>query len=289
MQTQTIKNLIGILTIGIIGLSINSCQNKKSIISSESDFFTDSIYSKHLNEYRKHNVYLPHGFEIGKNYPIIYATDGNKIKGESFYKETLDSLIQNEIIKPIILILSHSNKKIADSTTVKRGDGSKSYLAYRNFEYINDYASTSKDSLLANRFNNHMKYFNEELISNVEDELNQNINKEDRYFYGVSNGAGFGLSFLNNHPNTIGTYLCFSTFGGNIQSNIWKENIEYPKLYLEYGNEEPFFLKEDAEFLKSKYEKLNLFANINEFNGGHDYRKWNEKFTEIISKILVFE
>ena len=83
--------------------------------------------------------------------------------------------------------------------------------------------------------------------------------------------------------------MCFSTFGGDIQENVWKHNTDYPKLYLEYGSEEPFFLKEDAEFLKAKYEELNLTANINEFDGGHDIKKWNEKFIEIISKELASE
>src|SRR5690606_25083870 len=168
--------------------------------------------------------------------------DGKDIKDKEFYKETIDSLIQYQIIKPIILIISHSNTKIADSTTITKGDGSKFYLSFRNFEYINDYASMTTDSLLSNRFKNHMGYFSEELILNIENEFYQNIAKEDRYFYGVSNGAGFGLSLLNNHPNTIGTYLCFSTFGGDIQTNIWKDNVKYPRLFLEYGSQEPFFL-----------------------------------------------
>lgn len=280
---------IGILIIGIIGLFIISCQSKKSTSNSESIFFTDSIYSKHLNEYRKHNVYLPEGFENAKKYQILYATDGGEIKENNFYKGTLDSLIKNQIIKPIIFIQSHSNKKIADSTSVTKGDGSKSYLQFRNFEYVNDYARMSKDSLLANRFKNHMLYFKDELISSIEDKFIQKLSKENRYFYGVSNGAGFGIGLLNNHPNTIGTYLCFSTFGGGIQTNTWKSNVDYPKLYLEYGSEEPFFLKEDADFLKKKYQELNLFAEINEFDGGHHYKKWNEKYIEIISKVLAVE
>ncbi len=283
------NNFSKLIIFGFIGLSLFSCQREKSKIISESKFYTDSIFSNHLNEYRKHNVFLPKGFDKDKKYPILYATDGNEIKEKSFYKTTLDSLIDNRIIKPVILVVSHSNNKIADSTSVKMGNGNKVYLQFRNFEYINDNASTSKDSLLAKRFINHMLYFNDELISNVENKFSQKLNKENRYFYGVSNGAGFGLSLLNNHPNTIGTYFCFSTFGGDIQSNTWKENVDYPKLYLQYGSKEPSFLKEDAEFLKSKYEELNLSAEINEFDGGHDYKKWNEKFTETISKILATE
>lgn len=279
---------IGIAIIGIVGLSIISCQPKKSIIHSESKFFTDSIYSKHLSEYRKHNVYLPKGFDNAKKYSIIYSTDGNDIKENSFYKRTLDSLIDNRIIKPIILIKSYSNKKIADSSRTL-GNGDTMYLAYRYFEYVNQYSEGFNSPKLANRFENHMQYFNNELISSVENKFNQKLTKKDRYFYGVSNGAGFGLHLLNTHPESIGTYLCFSTFGGDIQSNTWQSNVDYPKLYLEYGSDEPSFLKEDAEFLDVKYTELKLFSNINEFDGGHDYKIWNEKFIEIISKILAIE
>ena len=289
LKIKRMKTKIGILLVGTLGVLFASCDSNKNAILSESEFYTDSIYSKHLQEYRKHNVYLPKGFDTGTEYPIIYATDGAEITEKDFYKATLDSLIERQIIKPVIFIASHSNNKIADSTSVTFGNGNKVMLAYRNFEYINDYAKTSKDTALVKRFENHMHYFSEELLSKVENTLNQKPNKKDRYFYGVSNGAGFGLSLLNTYPNKIGTYLCFSTFGGDIQENAWKADIDYPKLYLQYGSDEPFFLKNDAEFLKAKFEELNLSIHINEFKGGHDSKIWNEKFVEILSKELANE
>lgn len=275
---------IGIVILGIVGLTIIACQSNNSTSNSESKYFTDSIYSNSLNEYRKHNIYLPKGFDNTKKYPIIYSTDGIEIKKYSFYQKTLDSLIANKIIKPTILIKSYSNQIIADSSGTL-GNGDTMYLTYRYFEYVNQ----THNPILVDRFKNHMNYFNDELISSVEDKFNQKLTKEDRYFYGVSNGAAFGMHLLNSHPETIGTYLCFSTFGGDIQSKVWQSNVDYPKLYFEYGSDEPSFLKEDAEFLKSKFKELDLFAKINEFRGGHDYTKWNEKFIKIISKVLEVE
>ncbi|MFD2823376.1 alpha/beta hydrolase [Lacinutrix iliipiscaria] len=278
------NNFNKLIIIGFVYLSLFSCKSEKSSTKSESLYYTDSIFSTHLNEYRKHNIYLPKAFDSLKTYPIIFATDGNKISAKSFYKKTLDSLIDNNIIKPVILVASHSNRKIADSTSSTKGDNTKHYLKYRYFEYINDYSNS--DSLLVNRFKNHMAYFKNELINQIENEFNQKLDKNDRYFYGVSNGAGFGLSLLNTHPEIIGNYLCFSTFGGDIQTNTWNINVKYPNLYMRYGSDEPFFLREDGEFLKLKYKELNLFCDIIEYNGGHDYLKWNEAFTEIISRLL---
>lgn len=278
------KNFVNILTLGIIIFSIISCKSKKINSITESKFYTDSIYSEFLGEYRKHNVYLPKEFNNIKKYSIVYATDGETDITDK--KSILDSLINNKIIKPVIFIASFCNKKIADSTSVTNGYGEKINLNYRNFEYINDYASITKDSLLKKRFQNHMSYFENELISKIETDFKQNLNKKDRYFYGVSNGAGFGMSLLNNNPNIIGTYICFSTFGGDITSNIWDKNVKYPKLYLRYGSKEPPFLKENAEFIKSKYTLLGIFADIKEFEGGHNNKYWSNEFTEIISEIL---
>ncbi|WP_417213296.1 alpha/beta hydrolase [Bizionia sp.] len=278
------KGIFNIYIIVLIAVSMLSCNSKKETSSPEtaSKFYTDSIFSSQLAENRKHNVYLPTGFNRETKYPIIYATDGSNTIENSFYKLLLDSLIDNQIMKPVILIASHSNSKIADSTSSATGDGKKVYLQYRNFEYVNRQPTRPEDSLLVNRFRNHIIYFKDELISHVENEFNQKIDKTDRYFYGVSNGAGFGLSLLHAYPDKIGTYICLSTFGGNIQNNLWKSNVAYPDLYLQYGSDEPWFLKEEADFLKSTYAELNLHAEIKEFNGGHDYNKWQEAFTETI-------
>lgn len=287
MQKNQSMRKIGIVIIGVIGLSIISCQSKKSTTNSESQFFTDSIFSKHLNEYRKHNVYLPKGFTAEKKYHIIYATDGDTELTDK--KEILDSLIESKTIKPLIFVAIFANNKIADSTSVTTGDGKKVKLGYRNFEYINDYASTTKDSSLASRFENHKLYFADELINFIEEKYDQNNGKDYRYFYGVSNGAGFGMSLLNEQPELIGTYLCFSTFGGDILSNDWDKKIKYPNLYLRYGTDEFFGLKEDAEFLKSKYAESNSFIEAKEYDGGHNNEFWKKEFEEIINIVLNFE
>jgi enterochelin esterase-like enzyme len=266
----------------IISLFI-SCKSSKNTIISESLYYTDSIYSKSLSEYRKHNIYLPKGFESKKNYPIIYKTDGITIDERRFYKKTLDSLINNKIIHPIILIESYCNTKIADSTSTTLGDGKKVKFQYRNFEYVK---TPTTDSLLAKRFDNHMIFFKTELISNIEKQLNQSKSKNDRYFYGVSNGAGFGMSLLNKHPELIGTYLCFSTFGGDIKTNTWKKDIKYPNLYMIYGSKEPDFLKEESQIMKKVYLDSNSFTEIRSFDGGHDYKIWNKELINLLTKLF---
>ena len=155
-----IKNIFVLL---IVSLFI-SCKSNKAIVETDSKYYTDSIYSNSLSEYRKHNVYLPKGFNAKNDYPIVYATDGFTINKNSFLKKSLDSLINNNIIRPIIFIESHSNNKIADSTSTTLGDGTKVRLQFRNFEYVDNDSSTQDLKHLSNRFKNHMFYFENELI-----------------------------------------------------------------------------------------------------------------------------
>ena len=54
-----------------------SCKQEGPTGLVKSEFYTDSIYSEALGEHRKHNVYLPKGYDSSKQYPIIYATDGD--------------------------------------------------------------------------------------------------------------------------------------------------------------------------------------------------------------------
>jgi enterochelin esterase-like enzyme len=283
------KKTFGITIIGILSLFIISCKSQTNTVNfeskshTESKLYTDSIYSEYLSEYRKHNIYLPKNFNENKRYSIIYATDGSEIDGEGFFfKESLnalDSLIDNNVIKPVIFIASFSNKKIISE---------EDFIGLRNYEYGYVKPTRIEDSLFVDRFKNHMLYFKDELITKIENQFNQNLNKEDRYFYGSSAGAGFGISLLKAYPNKIGTYLCFSAYGGDIKSSAWEEGIKYPNLHFQYGSEEPY-LKEDADFLKSKYKELDLYSDIKEFEGGHNYKIWDKEFIKTITELLKIE
>ncbi len=273
-------------TILILFLTISFTVEKKvpktERFHEKSETIVDSIFSKHLGEYRTHSVYLPRGFTNSNQYPIIYATDGGS--GITELGDVLDSLIDNNIIQPIIFVASYSNNKIADSTSTIRGDGSKVYYGFRNYEYV-DRSLMNKDTTLTNLFPKHLTYFSEELIPYIEKEFNQNLTKSDRYFYGVSNGAGFGIHLLNSCPDLIGTYICLSTFGGDVQSKTWKKEVKYPKLFWRHGSEETF-LRESAKFMKSTFKKMKLFIEVKEYKGGHNNAYWRKEFIEIISSLL---
>ncbi len=279
------KLLIKIFLVGLAGVLVSSCEFEKTSELKKSKFLTDSIYSENLSEYRKHNLYLPKGFSQEKKYPIMYATDGNTNVTDT--KKLFDSLIDNKIITPLIFVASFSNNNIIDSLGTVFSDGNKYILTNRYYEYVyKSFTEESTDTTLEKRFENHTKYFTEELIPNIEEKYQQNNTKNDRYFYGISNGASFGLSLLNQNPNIIGTYICFSTVGANIQTYKWNSNSIYPNLYLRYGSDEASYIKEDAAFLESKYLELNSFLEIKEYKGWHDNMFWKEELTEVLSNIM---
>ncbi len=255
----------------------------------ESKFYTDSIFSNQLGEYRKYNVYLPPGFDSKEKYKIIYATDGDEVNAQIFVKTVLDSLIENQIIKPMVYVGSHSNNKNIAGNSMKTDDGMTINIQYRNFEYVENFDTSGFFNELSDRFKNHMDYFKNELILHIEQELKLSMIPADRIFYGVSNGAGFGANLLNKHPDIIGTYICYSTLGSNVEKNKWNVKISYPDLYLQYGNNEDELFKTEAKNLKEKYRESSSFCELKTFNGGHDYKQWNQEFTKTIVRINPLE
>jgi enterochelin esterase-like enzyme len=266
-----------------------SCSLPKSRSATiQSSYYTDSIFSVQLNEYRLHNIYLPAGFNEKVNYPILYTTDGAPVAFSNFLKISLDSLISNQTINHIIVVVSHCNQKIADSTSKRFSDGSFVHVAFRNYDYIR-FSAPSQNPNLAKRFMQHLMYFTQELIPTIESQLNQKPTKLERYFYGVSNGAGFGISMMNLHPEIIGTYICFSPFGAGIKKSVWNKDLIYPKLIVKFGSQEKDHFHEFLKHLNPIYENCQTQLEIEEYEGGHDLKIWNKKLLDVLVQLFAVE
>lgn len=261
-------------------------QPEASKEAQQSLYYTDSIYSENLEEYRKHNVYLPEGFNKQKEYPIIYATDGEVNLTGSVIKATLDSLIQNKVIGPVIYIGSHANTKTIGDAVVDASTGMSISMQYRNFEYVPSPGAEQYMPEIKGRFENHMHYFTNELIPRVEASLGQQGIRARRYFYGTSNGAGFGANLLNADPDLIGTYICYSTLGSFATQNTWDTATLYPDLILKYGDQEGEAFKQEAESLQNNYLKTGSSCDLEVFSGGHEERLWNKEFAKTLPELF---
>lgn len=273
---------MNLLPIILLSLSFSQLFCQKT--NADSQFFTDSIFSHYLNEYRKHNVYLPKDFVQHQAYKMIYATDGNEISDTHPVKLILDSLINHKIIEPIIYVESFSNQKIVDSITFSETD--KEFIKLRNLEYVESFSNHSPNPEYRNRFKNHLNYFSEELISSIENKLKIKVTKEKRFFYGSSNGAGFGINLLNQKPEIFETYICLSPAGSAVQNLSWNKKINYPKVIVRYGNDEDEYFLKEAEMVNKSLSSIIKDFDFGMEKGNHDEESWINQFTEIISKEL---
>ena len=229
------------------------------------------IYSKSLEELRELTVYLPANFNSENHYNVVFCTDGQLINEQ--YKQKLDSIISNKIVSPFVIIGVHSNEKQV----------ANSHFGYRNYEYLeNRISGGSDDPDLNTRFERHKNFFVNEVDTFINEELNLKIS--GKYFYGVSNGAGFGVSLSKFYPELFSKYILYSMAGGYYENLEWNSG-KYPFFIIRFGDQEFVSLIKDNKKL-SKYLSKKHYKHICEsYHGGHDRAAWMEWFIKDIQKL----
>lgn len=250
---------IKLILINFILISYSAyCQNSKIIHL--------NIESKYLNESRELTIYLPKNFKQNKKYDVIYNTDGQFIN--DIFKSKLDSLFSLKNTKQFIIIGINSNEREIPN----------SQLQYRNYEYVES-NSKAKDAELGMRFKKHLDFFVNEVGQNVQNQLQFKI--KNKYFYGTSNGAGFGISLSKYYPKMFKKYILYSVAGANYINLNWNPKY-YPLFIIRYG---------DKEFLPLIENNLNLSQYLNEhhykhifssYEGNHKKEDWLNQFVSDI-------
>lgn len=230
---------------------------------------TIEMKSSYLNEMRTVHLYLQKDTSKLKNGIFFFCTDGQILLKDNYIK-IIDSLIIAKKICPINLILLESNENFIQNN-----------LQLRNLDYIkpkNDILDTSIWNL---RFNNHMNYFLIELPDIIKSSFRIDVLNTNNYFYGCSNGAGFGVSLSSRNESFIDSYILFSEGGGDIDN--FNDNMEKKlKYYLAWGDEEP------APFRLSSLGKAQFFiengfdVKLKEFSGGHNRIIWRNEFISFL-------
>jgi len=228
-----------------------------------------NLYSKSLNESRELTIYFPMNFKLENHYSVIFCTDGQFLNNEEC-KQKLDSVFNIKNASPLIIIGVNSNEnKIPNS-----------YFEYRNFEYCEN--MMSEDSDLHYRFERHMIFFVKEVDDFIKEELKLKTNF--KYFYGVSNGAGFGISISKYYPVLFSKYILYSIACENYK-NLKFDLNKYPLFIIRYGeNEVKPLIKNNKKF--SKYLSRKRYPHVIEsYNGGHERENWLNLFIEDIKKL----
>ena len=227
-----------------------------------------TFYSKSLGEFRELTVYIPENFNSENSYKTIFCTDGQFI--DEKYKNKLDSVFSTKNVFPFVIVGVNSNEKPI----------SNSYFEYRNFEYTENMYSDDTD--LNSRFERHKHFFVYEVDEYLREELKFKISS--KYFYGVSNGAGFGVSISKYYPEMFSKYILYSMAGENYKNLKWKSG-KYPFFIIRCGNGEPKpFIEGSKEF--SRYLSKNHYQHVFEiYNGGHKREDWLNQFIKDIEKL----
>lgn len=226
--------------------------------------------SKYLNESRKVTIFLPEKFNSKKKYNVVFCTDGQFINID--YQKKLDSLFTTKMVKPFVIIGAHSNEKEVPNT----------YFDYRNYEYVEDFSVTD-DVDLSNRFQNHLQFFVNELQDSISKKISLKI--KHKYFYGVSNGAGFGVNMAKQYPKMFDKFFVYSIAGEKYKNNKWNVN-NYPFFVIRYGDKENSILTEN-NILFSEYLKKNNYKNsLHSYSGDHKREDWLKQFLKDVREYL---
>jgi len=252
---------------------ITSCKNnqngEKPLL--ESKIITDTVFSKSLNESRLLSIYLPKGYVQNRTYPVVYSADGQIVV--EAYKNEMDSLIANRILPEFILVGVHSNEKKIPGVIFE----------YRNYEYIKGFGN--KNTKLGQLYENHYEFFTQEVLKYVENKYLISKDYNNRIFYGISNGAGLGVSIGAENPKLFKHYICFSIAGEDYKNLNWSDD-DYPLYYISYGNKEDESFKKTAENFDEFLTQNNFNHELSSYDGGHDRKKWRKEFFNILPRIL---
>lgn len=236
-----------------------------SVCGQKSRLDTFKIYSAALNENREISVYFPKHFNENINYNVIYSTDGQFINEQ--YKNKLDSLIDLKKIEPVVIIGVHSNEREVPN----------SYFKYRNYEYLESMGIGETNTDLSNRFKNHLIFFTAEIPKEIEEKYHLKV--KNKYFYGVSNGAGFGFYLACNYPDSFQKYILYSIAGAEYENLKW-ELKDYPNLILAYGDKENENLIQNINNLSTFLNTKGYDHTLKIYNGGHNRNDWLNEFTK---------
>lgn len=214
---------------------------------------------------------MPESYNRETLYPVVYTTDGQLITAS--YKTSLDSLIKNKCIKPVVVIGVNSDETLCPDGRTE----------HRNYEYIqNLYGGKDSLNLL---FDKHLQFFSEEIFSYVESKYSVLKSKANRYFYGISNGADFGVTLAQLYPDLIGTYLLCSIVSGSKIPFAWNSD-NCPSFFLATGNEEYEGIREEAIRLSAYLAKIGIPFQLQFYTGGHERKLWEKQFIQTLPKMV---
>lgn len=134
------------------------------------------IESKFLNKRLVYKIYLPPVDKLEKKLPVIYINDGFKYINKGKMPQLVDSLITNNIIKPVAVVFLSPRDRVT-----KKNSRQELFLCNQKF----------------------VSFFTDELMPEIEKEYPVSNKKLDRSILGLSFGGLAAAYIAFNAPNSF--------------------------------------------------------------------------------------
>lgn len=239
-----------------------------------------SFKSEILNSMMKYSIYLPEGYDTGKEYPVLYILHGMDGNNNDWLQDNSGSLWSGGGTLPSYA--KEYAEQTGEELIIVSPEG-------RNLFYCDGYEHGM----------NYMSYFFEEFIPYIESEYAIRSERSCRAIGGLSMGGYGSLYYGLLHPEMFcHVYACSAavSVGGAapdlvqfISAAAAEDAIRsLPGLTLEIGTEDFLFSNNEA-FIRT-LDSYNVPYEYITRSGAHDWKFWNACSPKIIRKVMtVFE
>ena len=213
---------------------------------------THEVLSRYVGPTRRVSVYRPPGHVPSEALPVVYATDGQFFAP---YARRVDAAITGGLIPRMVVVAAHA----AGFDPTQGGN-------LRGMEYFPGFD--------ANRFDNHQRFFLDELSRWAETEFGVSSDRADRVVFGCSDGGAHALAVGLTHGHRFGHVLAFSS--GMPPQGSERLGADPPRFQLCAGTLEPqFHLATSAwSYVLSRSSEATHFT---ERVCGHELIQWVEE------------
>ena len=223
---------------------------------------------------RKCGIYLPQGMSSKSKYPVVIMEDGLVFK-ESGFKHYIDSLIEYEIISPVIIACSYENKMTIPGYR----------LAYRNAEFIE--AIAKEDAGLGKLFDAHYSYFKQIFVPYIIKNYPVSQDVADRIYFGTSNSADFGITLGMRDADMFSEFWCYSPVYSDVSGYAIPD--KHANYRICWGSKEEIGMFDYFPSLIKDIRKRggNVYSWV--YNGGHDREWWRYWFCEELQRRFPYK
>jgi enterochelin esterase family protein len=202
-----------------------------------------SFYSNNLNNSRPVNIYLPPGYTVQKQYPVIVFHDGIEYVTLANIVNILDYLIAHHEIEPVIGVFVPP------------------------VDRQNEYSGTKKDAYTA--------FIVNELMPVIDQKFSTSKDVRKRATFGISAGGNIALYLGMKHPEAFGKIAAQSS---NVQTDISRKFKDSAKmnleLYMDLGKYDiPVLIPLVNNFIRILQNK-NYVYQFKQWHEGHSWGNW---------------